>query len=534
MAQTNPLIQLRSYNNWVLSSGLLLLASGLLAVMILNTTNWWDITLMVLGGLVLAVFLAANMAEVKAAGKKRSTVVRANLTLVAVAMLGIVVGINYIVSRHPLEVDLTSNKVNTLSDQTINLLKQLKQPVEVSMITSAKASSGEIQKAQDLLRKYAKYSDKFTFKTVDGDKNPAEVRKLNINRANTVVFISGDVRKDVLQQDYVVYSMMGRQPVPKFQGEAAFTSALLRMVDQTHKVFYFTEGHGEREFRSPQPDGLKNLIDLLEKENFTVNNLNFLTAKKVPDDADVIGILGPQKPFQPAEVEMVRAYLKKGGKVVLCVDPMVNSGLEAVLADFGLKLDNDFVVDTSQFYPPDPRNIIPTYMGHSIVEMLNDNHIYSVMPFVRSMRKVDPALKGATQTLVLQTSATAYGMTNFKAKDLQKGPKDPAGPLDVAYACEYPLPDNVGKKARLVAFGGSYFLTNNSLQAPGNGDLAVNAFSWAAEDEKKISIHPKEEEQRMVNLTSVGEKLMFVLFVLLVPVGTLVTGTVIWFRRRSL
>jgi ABC-type uncharacterized transport system involved in gliding motility auxiliary subunit len=153
---------------------------------------------------------------------------------------------------------------------------------------------------------------------------------------------------------------------------------------------------------------------------------------------------------------------------------------------------------------------------------------------MRSVKKVDPELKGATQAVLLKSSDNAYGMTNFKAKMYKKGPGDPSGALDLAYACEYPLANDAARKSRLVLFGGSTFLTNNLLQAPGNGDLGVNAFSWAAEDEKKISIHPKSDDNRVVNLTSVGENLMLVLFVILVPAGTLLTGIWIWFRRRSL
>jgi hypothetical protein len=166
--------------------------------------------------------------------------------------------------------------------------------------------------------------------------------------------------------------------------------------------------------------------------------------------------------------------------------------------------------------------------------MLSSNNIFSVMPFLRSIRKVDPGLKGATQALIVQTTANGFGMTDFKTKALKKGPNDLAGPLDLGYACEYTLPDNPGVKARLVAFGGSNFMTNNYLQAPGNGDLGLNSLSWAAEEENKISIHPKEDAARVVNLTSVGENLMFYLFVVLIPIGTLLTGAWVWYRRRAL
>src|SRR5579871_1088572 len=280
--------QVRSSNVYVLSAGLMLLFGGLLAVLILNTTNWWNITLVILGLIALAFFLMANLAEVKAVGKKRGTVVRANLTLISIAMFGIVIGFNYVVSRHPVRFDMTSNKIFTLSDQTLDALKKLPQDVDVTMFTvPQRSSSPEILKAQQLLGEYEKHSSKFHFRIVDGVKNPSEPRRLNITDANTVVFQCGDNRKDVLQRDYVTYAMQGRQPMPKFQGEAAFTQALIAMTNTTHLVFYFTQGHGEKDMNDPQPDGFNQFKSLLEKQNYEDKSVTLLTGGKIPDDAAV-------------------------------------------------------------------------------------------------------------------------------------------------------------------------------------------------------------------------------------------------------
>lgn len=151
-------LRVRTYNEAVLSAGLLLVVGGIFAVLIFGTTNWWNLTLVALGTLVLGLFLAANLAEVKAVGKKKSTLVQANLALVAAAMLGIVGGLNYIVTRHPIRFDLTANKMYTLADQTTDILKKLPQDVNVTLFTSAKRSTAEIMRAQQLLEEYAKVS----------------------------------------------------------------------------------------------------------------------------------------------------------------------------------------------------------------------------------------------------------------------------------------------------------------------------------------------------------------------------------------
>lgn len=146
------IIQVRSWNVVVLSAGMALLLGGIIAALVLDNTNWWNISLMSLGLIALLLFLFANLTEVRAAGKKRGTVVKANLALIAIAMTGIIVGLNYVVSRHPLRYDMTSNKIYTLSDQTLEILGRLKNDVDVTMITSSKRTSAEIQKANNCLR----------------------------------------------------------------------------------------------------------------------------------------------------------------------------------------------------------------------------------------------------------------------------------------------------------------------------------------------------------------------------------------------
>ncbi|HEY5040110.1 MAG TPA: GldG family protein, partial [bacterium] len=466
MKNTQLLLQLRSYNQVLLGVGLLLVASGIFAVLIVDTTNWWNLTLVVLGVALLGIFLTANMAEVKAAGKKRSTLARANLALVAAAVLGIVCGLNYVVSRHPIRFDLTSNKIYTLSDQTVDILEKLKQDVNVTLFTSAKRSSAEIQKAQQLLEEYGKKSTKFHFKVIDGDKNPTDAKRLGVHEYNTVVFEAGDNRKDVLQRDYVTYAMQGRQPMPKFQGEGAFTSALIKMNDTTHLTFYFTQGHGEKELTNPQPDGFNTFKDMVEKDNYTTKAVNLLMTGKIPEDAAVLAIIGPAKPFQPMEAELIGKYLKAGGKLILCADPMTTTGLDSILKEYGVRLGNDMVVDPTSYAYPDIRAVIPQYGSSPIVEKLSNSHIASIMPFTRSIQKTEPLLKNVTQMVFMQTTDKGWGVANLKEKKMEYHPGvDTKAPVPLAISCEW-VPEgqaDPNKKTRLVVYGNSSFLTNQFI-----------------------------------------------------------------------
>jgi ABC-type uncharacterized transport system involved in gliding motility auxiliary subunit len=525
----------RAYNLSVLVAGIALAGIGVLGMLIFNSTTWWGLVLVVLGIGVLGLFLTVNLSNVKEIGRKRSTQVRANLSLVAVAVLAIVITGNYIISRHPVRFDLTANQIYTLAPQTTDALKGLTQDVTVTLLTSAKHSSAAVAKAQALLEEYGKYSGKFHFKAVDADKNPSEAKRLGIHEYNTVVFESGDNRKDVLQRDYITYAFNGQQPTPKFQGESAFTSALLSMGDTTHLVFYFTTGHGERDHSNPQGDGLNTFTDLLQKENDQVKDLNLLVTGKIPDDASVIAILGPGRPFQSSEVSLLRAFVKNGGKIVAMVDPTINTGLDLVFKDFGVKVGNDLVVDPTSYAFPDTRAVIPAYGAHPIVEKLADQHLATVMPFSRSVGTTAPELKGATATVLLNSTPKGFGETDLKSKALKYHPGiDLKGPVPMAVAAEWPLPDKPGMTARLVVFGNSTFVTNQMVQAPGNIDLGLNSFSWITGEQNKITIRPKEDADRVLNLSNAGASFIYYFVVLVMPLTVIAAGILIWWRRRSL
>jgi len=532
---------LRPYNEVLVFLGSLFLLGATLAVLVTNQVAWWAIVLFVLGFIVLGGFLAANLREVKDAGKQHGVQVRANLSLMAVAVLIIVIAVNYIIQRHPLQYDMTSNKVHTLSPQTLEALKALKSDVTATMfVTQKKQPVPEVGRARELLRQYAKHSTKFHFETIDADVEPAKVKQYGVHEYNTVMFEGNGNRKDVLQRDYVTYAFQGRKPTPKFQGEQAFTNALIRMGDTAPLTVYFTEGHGERELASPQNVGLNVFKQMLEGGNYVVKSHKFFPENKVPSDCSILAAIGPTKPFTPAEASVIATWLRKGGKLILCLDPLTSVGLEEVFTDFGVKLGRNVVIDKTSFAPPDLVAVVPQYINHAITDKLAESRIVSVIPYSRSVQKVDPRLKDVSASLLLLTTDQGGGETDLKSREPKLGPEDMKGPVHMAYAFEWTPPAAEGAsntrtvKSRLVVFGSSPFLTNALGTAPGNMDLGVNAFNWAAMQESKISIRPKQDEQQVLNLTNVGAAFVKYLVLLILPLAILGFGGYLWYRRRSL
>jgi ABC-type uncharacterized transport system involved in gliding motility auxiliary subunit len=311
------------------------------------------------------------------------------------------------------------------------------------------------------------------------------------------------------------------------------------MDDTTPLNVYLTEGHGEREIANPQNIGLKLFKEVLEGSNYTVKSLKLYQENKIPADCTVLASIGPSKPFSPLEADLIRKWLESGGKFILCTDPNTQTGLESILSDYGIKLGKNVVLDKTSFMMPDLTALIPQYIQHAITEKLSDNHVFVVLPFCRSVQKVTPVLKDVYQSMLMQTSENGWGETDLKGRDPKFGPGDLKGPVPVAFACEWTPPaegasNTQTSKSRFVVFGTSSFLTNSLASAPGNMDLGANAFNWAAMQENKITIRPKEDDQRKLNFTNVGGNFVFVLVIFILPLGILSFGGYLWYRRRSL
>ena len=86
----------------------------------------------------------------------------------------------------------------------------------------------------------------------------------------------------------------------------------------------------------------------LENEGYEVETLNLLSRGAVPEDAAVVIVAGPKKPLLSTEVEALKAYLEKGGRVLVLLEAFEDAGLKGFLAGYGVALDNGIILDVNQ------------------------------------------------------------------------------------------------------------------------------------------------------------------------------------------
>jgi ABC-type uncharacterized transport system involved in gliding motility auxiliary subunit len=454
----------------------------------------------------------------------RSTKRRANAWVYTAAVVGILVLLNVIAARFPWRFDATKEKAFTLADQTREVLAKL--PGEVKALGFYTSDSPAKQYMVDLLQEYALRSKgKFTWEVIDPATNPSLVQQYGVTADGTTVLVYGTKQEKLDQWDLMgSLDAMGR---PQINGEQALTNALIRLTANRTPKAYFMEGHGE--------EGYDDLKRQLKAEGYGYESLNFATKTEVPADADLLVVGGPARDYAQREIDLLQKWMdEKGGKVLVMLTPGKSlPTLEGWLKQWGVTARNDIVVDPERHYMYDATSPVPTYRYHQITSRIDNARLAMVIPGARSLA-YEKEKQGFRFDELLVSSDKAWGETTLKGT-ARKDPEDQAGPLVMALAVTRSKPDSPAKpEARLVVVGSSAFAAGDVLQLQGNLDFAMAALGWLADRGESVTIRARETFSVPMFLTNNAAMGIFVGTVLVLPLLFLVTGGVVWYRRRHL
>ena len=491
-------------------------------------TRVWPV-LLVVGGLVLLFGLYASFASnVRRALAGRATRYGLNAIVLIALILGVIVLVEAVSYRHSYRVDLTENKRWSLSPQSVKVVNEL--PTPVKAIAFFRPDQPGKRTAEDLLKQYAGRSDgKFTWEVVDADRSPLVAREYGFETYGTVALEA--VLKD------------GQKKQEKIQDldEEKLTNALIRVTRSGKRVVYFLRGHGEKDPGSSERTGYGQMKTAIEKLNYEVKDLVLARETKVPEDATIVVIAGPTKEILPAELDSLAAYVGRGGKIFVMVDPFQKTGLEPILERWALGLGNDVIIDIS----PTGRRagagpeipVVTDYVPHPITQ---DFRYATFFPVARTVAVKDKPPQGVSAQGLARTSSESWAETNqdqIRTGQVKPDPGEQRGPLTIAAVATIDakdLPaDRKGAKARIVLVGDSDFAANEFVNLSGNRDFFLNTLSWLAEEENLIAVRPKESRTAPVFLTAAQGQVAFLVPVVLIPLAVMIGGVVAVARRRG-
>ncbi len=484
------------------------LAAGYLRYSITEQMGKLNAALMIVGGVLLLAAIAANFGAIITSSQRRSTRLGANSIVITLAVLAILGFANYLGYRHHKRIDLTSEKLYTLSDQTKKVLTGLQKDVKVLHFN--KTDDG----VADVIEEYRNLSNKLTYERVDLQARPELANQFRGVRPGETVVASGNRNEKVASVD-----------------EQSLTSAIMKVTREQAKTVCFIEGHGEKELAGGGPEGYQQVDAKLKGDNYTTKSVNLVSTNQVPADCSVVVLAGPKKALLQPEADMISKFLNDGGKVLLSLDPDADAELSKLPKEWNIDVQNDTAVDTSgvgRLFGTGPAvPLVIQYGQHPITKDFGRQSM-TFYPLARSL-KTTTTNSAVTTTALLTTSESCFGETELQggAARFDEG-KDNKGPLTLGVAATKKVGE---KEARLVVIGDSDFASNAYQRSAANGDLFVNAINWLAQEEDLISIRPKSMTSRSVELSSIAQNLLFWLTIFL-PISVLGLGAAMWWKRR--
>jgi ABC-type uncharacterized transport system involved in gliding motility auxiliary subunit len=505
------------------------LTALVLAVGLYIVQREWNLYLQVLLGLAIigiAVYVAMDPGSIRTALTGRQARHGSNAIILAVAFLGIVVVINYLVYENTTRWDLTADQSNTLASETLDVLKSLPDKVIAKAFFSSDSTlASSKENAKNLFDQYIYSADGiFQYEFIDPLKDPVSAQEAGITKDGTVV----------------VYMGNNKQPLT-YISEQELTAAMIRLMNPKSHVVYFLTGHGEYPIEGSGDQSFSQLKTALEAKNYTVSNLNLLTTQEIPPDASVIVITGPVKPLAETEVDLLDTFLKNGGSMVIMEEPPIvtqigesNDPLVNYLEQsYGITLGNDMVVDlqAAQSLQQPFIAIANQYGQHAITQKMSS--MVSMYPTTRSVTSDDSAGTDYTKTVLITTADQSWAETDMAT--IQDGSMKPdqgvdiSGPVPIAVVVEGSSID-----FRLVVFGDSDYALNSNYGVYGNGDMILNSIDWAAKEENLISLTPKNTLERyLVQPTPYMIGMIFLGSLVILPGVIIVAGIGTWFMRRK-
>jgi ABC-type uncharacterized transport system involved in gliding motility auxiliary subunit len=481
--------------------------------------------------------LAYTLAQWREIGKvfsRRQTRYGTLAATSVLVVLGILVAINFIGAKQNKRWDLTTNKQFSLSDQSRNVLAKLDSPLQVLVF----AQEPEFPRYQDKLKEYEYGSKKISTEYVDPDKKPAVARQNKVETYGTIVF-----------------NYKGRTERVTTDNEQDITNGIIKVVSGQQRKVYFTQGHGEKDTVSAERDGYNAIAAALGRENYGVDKLVVAQQGAVPDDASVVIVAGPRTDFFPPEIDALKKYLDKSGKLLLELDPPDRpdsaplTALITLAHDWGVEVGNNIVVDASgmgRLIGTDASvPVAASYPSHPITQRFS---LLTAYPLAREASPISGGVNGHTAQAFVETSPRSWAESDIKGLlttgqvSLDESKGDKKGPIAIASAVTAsaapatpPKPgdaDSPKPETRVAVVGDSDFVANGSLGVSGNKDLFMNTIGWLSQQENLISIRPKEPDDRRITLTATQQSNITWLSLLIIPGFVFGTGIYTWWRRR--
>lgn len=470
-------------------------------------------------------------------------------------VIAVVIVFNLVVGQIPeayRNLDVSSTKIYDISDTTTELLDSLNSEVDMKVL-AVKDDTDE--RITTFLSRYASLSDKINVEWIDPVLHPSALTDYDTTE-NTIVISCEDTGKtttvsfnDILVMDQYSYYYYGTTSYTEFDGEGQLTGAVNYVTNEADHTIYQTTGHGESTLSTT-------ITDLMEKNSYTLSEVNLLMSTSIPEDCDLLLMYAPTTDLSEDEAQMLRDYLAGGGKVMMLFGDTSSAdlpNLAGVLSEYGIEAADGYIADPTRCYQGNYYYIFPEL---SVSGDLADN-ISSEMVLLTNahgMNLTDPERDTISTTSFMASSDQAYAVTEetqqqgsytlgavatetIESTDEEESDSgddaesDTADEEDTSDSDESDSEESLESRLTVISAGSliDQSITDTFPQLE-NTQIFMNAVTANFEGVQNLSIEAKSLGTEYNTMQHTG--LLSFLVIFGIPAVILIGGFVVWFRRR--
>ncbi|MBN1867955.1 GldG family protein [Candidatus Sumerlaeota bacterium] len=465
----------------------------------------------------------------------------ANLIVLSALMLANLALVFLLARNHDVRWDLTRNARWTLAPQTRQVLENLKKPVEIEVVAT------QNEPYYSYFRQWTALGPRVAFKITNPYRTPEMARMPNEEiRIDTIrvrnVEEEGRISRIQFKSDVDVASL-----------EKDVLNAVLRVTQDERIRIYFVSRHGEKspDFVAGEKGDLRSIskfADVLYERAMEIRIFDLQADRMVPDDCDLLAIVGPLVDYEESEIAAIRKYLDRGGSLLACLDPpaaemMRLPRLRGLLAEYGMGVGEDFVADYAG-HSAEHSALVPLIRafnpGNEITENLEGISGDLPLYLACAVGKTDDAPKDMTYVSLMLSSDQSWNVTldeytraAEEKVSIKAPPSSKWAKISLAAAAWPANEQAAARRPRMVVFGDSDFLSNARL---GNLEATLGYFSvnWAVRQDALIALPPRIVEKTPMLLNSRQRNLISILSVVVIPFSVFFGGlTYTTIRRRK-
>lgn len=483
-----------------------------------------------ISGTVLFLFLTCQLVQKHrwsvSAKKIRRGVFNSSFVVIGLA---IVVAVNVFANELPEKaksVDLTSQNLYTLTDESVNLVKNLKQDVTLYVLSSEKSADDTVART---LSNYEDVSSHIKVEYIDPAVSPNFYASYTDTAPSdgSIIVVCGNTSKVVSSSDLYQYDIdysTYTQTKSAYDGEGQLTSAISYVTSEDLPKVYTITGHGE----TALDDTFKSA---LEKMNISVEDLTLLQEEAIPEDAAAVIINGPTSDFSADDATKISTYLAGGGKLIVTTaynKTEDTPNFDGILSAYDIQVTNGLVMDSdSSHYYQYPFYLLPDVASATQTSKVSN---YVFMPYAQALTNAGVHTDTITWTDLLTTSDNAYVKTDISnITTFEKKSGDQSGKFTLAANV---TDSKSGADITVVASVLAFSNDADSIVSGQNLALFKEIASTFASSDSAVSIDAKPYTYTTLSVNQSVAIMSETLLVMVLPVALIVIGIVIWYRRR--